>query len=261
MQYDDYINIAILGGVSVGKSTLLNTLFAEQYSDTKYKRTTMVPQIYYEVKNIDDKYSANNILENNRIINEKLAINNDINYINSSVLIHYVPKISDLINLHEKIGLCIYDIPGLNDALTKSIYYNYVNDNFNKFDIIIFLLDTYSAMNTSDQMDILNLILENIKIKKDSFKIDTNLIVLVNKCDEMIVKDNNITMENDIQEMYDQAKSFIDKTIIDKIPNFQYYIRPISCELSYIYRMLQFKKVDQIELKYDNEKREKIKCI
>lgn len=34
-----YINVAILGGVSVGNSTLLNTLFIEQYSDMSYKRT------------------------------------------------------------------------------------------------------------------------------------------------------------------------------------------------------------------------------
>ena len=42
------INVAIIGSISVGKSTLLNTIFTETYSDCKYKRTTMTPQIYYE---------------------------------------------------------------------------------------------------------------------------------------------------------------------------------------------------------------------
>ena len=59
MEY--YINIAILGGVSVGKSTLLNALCGEQHSDMKYKRTTMVPQIYYETTNIGTENITNNI--------------------------------------------------------------------------------------------------------------------------------------------------------------------------------------------------------
>ena len=42
------INIAILGAVSAGKSTLLNSVFSETYSQCKIIRTTMVPQVYYE---------------------------------------------------------------------------------------------------------------------------------------------------------------------------------------------------------------------
>ena len=49
-EFDDsqrnQINVAIVGSVSVGKSTLLNTIFAETFSDCKLKRTTMTPQIY-----------------------------------------------------------------------------------------------------------------------------------------------------------------------------------------------------------------------
>jgi len=37
-------NIAILGRVFVGKSTLFNSLFIEQYSDMSYKRTTKITQ-------------------------------------------------------------------------------------------------------------------------------------------------------------------------------------------------------------------------
>ena len=41
------IRIALFGPVSAGKSTLLNCLFCEQFSDMKIKRTTMLPQVYY----------------------------------------------------------------------------------------------------------------------------------------------------------------------------------------------------------------------
>ena len=59
------INIIIIGPVSVGKSTLTNLLFVEQYSDMKIKRTTAVPQIYTETDNIEG-FDFKNILEKNR---------------------------------------------------------------------------------------------------------------------------------------------------------------------------------------------------
>jgi GTPase Era involved in 16S rRNA processing len=42
------INIAIVGCISCGKSTLLNSIFIEQYSHMRIKRDTMVPQVYIE---------------------------------------------------------------------------------------------------------------------------------------------------------------------------------------------------------------------
>lgn len=52
------INVAIIGAVSAGKSTLLNALFVEQYSDMKIKRTTMAPQVYHETKKINQYISS-----------------------------------------------------------------------------------------------------------------------------------------------------------------------------------------------------------
>ena len=53
MSHRNEINIAIIGTVSAGKSTLMNTLFTNQYSDMKIKRTTMQPQVYYEVNDLE----------------------------------------------------------------------------------------------------------------------------------------------------------------------------------------------------------------
>ena len=47
------IHIAILGPVSAGKSTFLNALFSNTFSDMKRKKTTMLPQIYHTTKNKD----------------------------------------------------------------------------------------------------------------------------------------------------------------------------------------------------------------
>ncbi len=43
------INIAIVGDVSSGKSTILNSIFVENYNETKRKRATCSINIYQEV--------------------------------------------------------------------------------------------------------------------------------------------------------------------------------------------------------------------
>ena len=64
------INIALVGAVSAGKSTLLNTIFAKTYSHCKIKRTTMTPQIYYEYDGKAPSKTSKAVKEENRIINE-----------------------------------------------------------------------------------------------------------------------------------------------------------------------------------------------
>ena len=41
-----YYTIPILGTISAGKSTLLNGIFAKNFSQMNIRRTTMTPQIY-----------------------------------------------------------------------------------------------------------------------------------------------------------------------------------------------------------------------
>ena len=45
------INIAILGCVSAGKSTILNAMFCQDLSQCKIKRTTMMPTAFVETQN------------------------------------------------------------------------------------------------------------------------------------------------------------------------------------------------------------------
>ena len=48
-QTNTSINIAIVGEVSSGKSTTLNSIFLENYNETKRKRATCSINIYQEV--------------------------------------------------------------------------------------------------------------------------------------------------------------------------------------------------------------------
>ena len=44
-------------------------------------------------------------------------------------------------NIPDKFHLTVYDIPGLNDAKTKDIYFQYIRNKFNIFDVIILMVD------------------------------------------------------------------------------------------------------------------------
>lgn len=241
------ITVSLFGGISTGKTTLMNALFSKKYSDMKIKRTTMVPQIYYETTtetysdNILGRNRDNNISMDNKSITTEGLLYGDI-----KELEYYVPKIEDFLNL-PNILLSVYDLPGINDSQTKNIYVEYINDNFYKFDIIIWLIDINSALNTSDEMDILNLIMTGINNNKEKYGIITKLLILVNKCDDMkIENDNFIFSSNDIEEMYKQITTIIKCNLV----NIEYEICPISCESAYIYRSYKNHPDIDLDTKY-----------
>lgn len=250
------INIAIIGAVSAGKSTLLNTIFVNQYSDMKIKRTTMIPQKYHEVANRED-IDANTIKELNREINEniikKMESNSKIEYGDIKEIDYYVPKTHKFINLEDDVFLTIYDIPGLNDSRTKDLYYQYIEENFVNFDLIIFVIDINSGLNTSDELDILNLIIKNCKTNFDKYGIVNRVIFLANKCDELYLRNGKLVLEDEYEEMYEQIKKTV-KNEVDKLyPNLGYMIIPISSETAYIYRMYERNPDVELDMKHLNK--------
>lgn len=254
------INIVLLGPVSAGKSTLTNMLFVEQLSDIKIKRTTALPQIYHEVYDNKKINNLKQIKENNRQINQEFMKKTEgeykLQYSDVKEFEYIIPPIFDLVKLQKDVFLSVYDTPGLNDSRTKNVYYEYIQKNFHKFDIVMFVLDINSAMNTSDESDILNLILTQIKNNKNNYDIDTNLIVLMNKCDEMeLNKKENKYMPHDeeLLEMYYQADTIIKTHIQEIYPEAKYYILPISCEDTYIYRMYKKNPKSQLDTKHLNK--------
>ena len=252
------INCVIIGTVSAGKTTLLNSLFVEQYSDMKMKRTTMIPQVYHESDKINQFTNPDDINRKNSEINTKILSktekNEELTLDDITELEYYVPRVFDLVDLKDNVYLSIYDTPGLNDSKTKDVYFKYIGNNFHKFDIVIFMIDINSSMNTSDEFDILNLILNNIKSNKEAYNRLQKLLIIVNKCDEMFIDDdNNIILDADYQEMYDQAKNIISGQINKIIPDLVYEIIPMSCEDTYIYRMYSKNHNVALDIKYINK--------
>lgn len=257
MDQKNYINVAICGAVSVGKSTLLNSIFVANYSKIKLKRCTMVPQIYLEttkLKDIDIEELQRKNNEINEVVLTKSENNIPIKDEDIQEVIHVVPRIHDFAKSPKDVKFRFFDIPGLNDSKTKDIYYNYFNRRFMDFDIIIFVVDIYSGLNTSDEIEILDNIIKNCKKNKDEYNVENKLIVLANKCDDLLVDDEGeLVLEDDLKEMFEQIEKFVYKKINESYPELWCRILPISCEDSYIYRMYNKNPDYEFESKYYNK--------
>jgi GTP-binding protein EngB required for normal cell division len=243
----DNINICFVGGVSTGKSTLINSYFCEQLTECNIKRTTMVPTVYVENKNSEKILSkANNIFSTIKLVNKELIEKQD-NWCKED----YNELIFDVghldINILQNSPACIniYDIPGLNDRKYKSkdLYYEYLKTNFYKFNVIIFIVDIKSALNTSDELDILNFIVDNTKKQLELYNKKIYTLVILNKADDMQLNQNsnmNLTLCPELNEMFEQAKNIVQNifktnNIFDQLIN----IIPLSAIDSYLYRMIK----------------------
>ena len=254
MDQQKNLNIAFFGAVSVGKSTLINTLLGYDLSSCKRKRTTMVPFVY-RLDNKNQNFSFINDIKKN--INK---INNDIieksekgiietNEISTEQIISLPQK--NIFNLSDGFVLNIYDIPGLNDARTKNSYYQYLSDNFKKFDMVFFIIDINSSLNTSDEIEILEEIIKNL-LKNKHLGIDTKFLIIVNKCDNMFYNDGKLTLDQDSTELYSQIlvtleqKFKANNIVLDKENN----IVPISSEDSFVYKIFNIDPDIKLEQKY-----------
>jgi GTP-binding protein EngB required for normal cell division len=238
----DNINLCFVGGVSTGKSTVLNGIFCEELTQCKIKRTTMVPTVYVENENnidLEPQEIFRRIMEKNKEIIELTESGQKLDKKNYSELVFNVGKLD--INILEGSYVNVYDIPGLNDARTKDIYYDYLETNFHKFNLVVFMVDIHSGLNTSDEMDMLKFITNNTWEQFDRNKRQIYTLVVVNKADDMRLDEDTGFLEitGELKEMYEQVentitKEFASKNIIDSLIG----IIPLCAIDAYLYRMV-----------------------
>ena len=229
----------ILGCVSAGKSTLVNAILVNKLSDTKMKRTTMLPQVYLEGSTADDmSYNVADILKQNTKMNEdiisgKIRLTTE----NCTPVYHTIPPLYDIIEFpSNEIHLDMYDIPGLNDSTTETMYYNYIDKSFSEFDIIFVVVDIQEAFNTSASIKILDNIIKNAQ--KNTEK-TVNVCIIANKCDDLRENEASGILEFDDEEyteMFEQIQNEVSTRLVI-IPNIEYNILKMSAEDSFIYRM------------------------
>jgi len=240
------INICFVGGVSTGKSTILNAFFCEELTQCKIKRTTMVPTVYVENAHDSTRITPseeifNVIAKKNASIIEKTENGEKLSKDEYSELIFQVGK-SEMNITPAGVHVNVYDIPGLNDARTKDIYYTYLEESFVHFNIVIFIIDIHSGLNTSDEIDIVNFITTNTKYHLDNHDKKIYTLVLVNKADDMQLHEetNELMLTGELKEMFDQVEKtifgeFEKKGIRDQLIG----ILPLSAIDAYLYRMVE----------------------
>lgn len=197
-----FINIAILGCISAGKSTLFNSLFLQDLAAMKVKRCTMVPQIYRE---------ANKKIKTAKEINKESSLKNDeikvklsdpsyqLNPDDFVPMEFFIHKIQSLNVLNSNVNFAFYDIPGINDPECQKIYSTYVDENFKNFDIIVFLINIENALTSKDEIDILNMIVT----KTCTFPNRTRYIIpVINKSDNMTIRAGTLYCDKKYDENY-----------------------------------------------------------
>jgi GTP-binding protein EngB required for normal cell division len=263
------INVAIVGCVSVGKSTLNNALFVEQLSDCHMKRTTAVPQLYHELTRRETLIAEGKVqahqhdlsasdIENIRTVNRvrnaaamaSTLEGNALTLADIAAVEYIVPKIKAIFDLKgdshgNDVVLTIHDLPGLNDAKTKSVYFEHIRSTRKEIDLYVFVTDITSGCNTSEEVEILELVGECVKANKAD-ELESRVLVVVNKCDELVHKGNEppYPVDDEQQEMLKQ----IQKVVGCAIPH--HSLACVSAEDAFIYRMVMAKRFDDLDDKY-----------
>ena len=248
------INICFVGGVSTGKSTILNAIFCEQLTQCKIKRTTMVPTVYIENETcwnpFDKDQQTNSIFKQISDKNQEIITltenGHKLKKEEYSELVFNVGKLD--INILQDSFVNVYDIPGLNDARTKDVYYEYLEDNFHKFNLVIFLVDIHSGLNTSDEMEIVNFITTRTKDQLENNNRKIYTLVVVNKADDMRLENEDgevndtdkLELTGELSEMYAQ----VEKTLISEferknVSEHLIGIIPLCAIDAYLYRMVK----------------------
>lgn len=243
----DNVNICLLGCVSAGKSTILNALLCENLTQSKIKRTTMLPMAFVETQDKNTENNYKNISECIIKVNDKLIKDEELNSENlrkySNISVYPINKLD--LDISRKRNITIYDTPGLNDAKTKEIYYDYLEEIFCRFNIVVLIIDINSGTNTSDEIDMIDFVFEEINNNRTNNK-HTKLIVVANKIDDMNLDTTTgelIFANDEYKEMYEQIETTINEKC-EEYPEVQdnfIGIIPLCGLDAYLFRMIKSK--------------------
>jgi translation initiation factor SUI1 len=204
------LNVAIIGNVSAGKSTLLNALLRAKHSEVSMKRTTAGVN-YFRLHTKENRFTTQDLGATNEndetkgkrtptsLSSEwtKLMDNlktapatlQEISADNARLRENETGTIQEKYfdiemeenvcsDMHPDVRLVLVDIPGINEAQSGTKYKDYLVSKWRNFDCVIVVMDGKQGVNTDDQVNLLKFVKDNQSIRWQP------VIILCNKVDD-----------------------------------------------------------------------------
>lgn len=157
------LNIAIIGKVSHGKSSFINSLVGYPISTVSLQRETFVPIKYTFERNNDENVDNTGLIErykNDLSNNELLRENNELPelLIREIVIKYYFsPELDNIAS--------ITDYPGLDDSNDKRDLLEFLISNLNAYHLVIFVTQAESVFIAQSEVDIWNKLRDQIELQ------------------------------------------------------------------------------------------------
>ena len=253
-QQDDFaIRVALIGHVSVGKTTLLNAILGDKYSEVSMKRTTAAVNIFRlhfmdkgdhdtetvsesKTKNTPSPDQASSTLKEIAIDNKTLR---QSNFLSEKIFDIVLPE--PLVEMREQTKLHLIDVPGINEAGASKKYSTYVSDNWHTFDCVVVVLDGRQGVNTEEQMELLQFVHERSKSVRD-----IPIITVMNKIDNPEEEEQKLLTneaKTALQKMFGKFNCGLEPKEVNtstlspsRRTEFSPYLVPMSALHAYIYR-------------------------
>ena len=182
------IKVVLVGYVSVGKTTVLNALLGDKFSEVSMRRTTAGVSNFRLNTRTDSapqsgefkgaQETLKTITEDNETLRQQDVVEEKTFDIEIA---------EQLCEMRSDTRLTIVDIPGINEAGASSKYRDYVIEKWHTFDCIVAVMDARQGVNTEEQLGLLELIKDNCQTIKE-----IPVIILCNKVDESEDKEQQV---------------------------------------------------------------------
>lgn len=208
MAVTNYYHIGLCGQVSTGKSTCLNALTGQYLSQVSLKRSTKkVLKFYSTVQGFEE-----NPVTVKEMIEAINSGNNTCNTEDTKFTIE-MPLCQDNNNI------VLYDFPGFNDGQEsiQGMEKLFIDEMVN-LDLVIFILDTNSALIHKSEKDVFEMVVKQIEGNRSNGRY-TRLIIAFNKYH---IDEQCLEYDQDLLDIINEAKKYINNTLNGKNIDYSY---------------------------------------